>query len=93
MQILKADKLFSNIGEINTIDLEDIESINIDFSNISTIDFKAMKALLAMQKVAILNNKNFSLSNVNPKIKKMLEVTGLNKTFSQNVTNPILKVQ
>ena len=41
--------------------------------------------------IAILNNKALSIKNVNPKVSKMLDVTGLNKTFANVATNPITR--
>ena len=41
--------------------------------------------------VALLNNKSLSISNVSPKVGKMLDVTGLNKTFANVATNPMLR--
>ena len=52
---------------------------------------KAITTLLNVQKVALLNNKSLSISNVNPKVGKMLDVTGLNKTFANVATNPMLR--
>ena len=52
---------------------------------------KAVTTLLNIQKVALLNNKSLSISNVNPNVSKMLDVTGLNKTFANVATNPIAR--
>ena len=89
MQVLRAFELFNNIKNINNVDFDCISDIDIDFSNVNSIDLKAINILLNMQKVAVLNNKTLSVSNVNPQVRQMLEITGLDKTFSQNVTNPI----
>ena len=61
------------------------------FSNIESIDMKAITTLLNIQKVALLNNKSLSITNVNPNVGKMLDVTGLNKTFANVATNPMLR--
>ena len=89
MQILKAAELFKNIKNIDNIEFEKSKIINIDFSNIENIDLKAIKTLLNIQKIALLNNKSISISNVNPQVGKLLDVTGLNKTFANVATNPI----
>ncbi len=89
MQVLKAFDLFNNINNIDNFDIERVNDIDIDFSNINSIDLKAINALLKMKKVAVLNNKTLSLSNVSPDVSRILEVTGLDKTFERNVTNPI----
>ena len=61
----------------------------LDFSHIENIDMKAITTLLSLQKVALLNNKSLSISNVKPNVLNMLEVTGLNKTISNVATNPL----
>ncbi len=91
MQILKAIDLFNNINNINNNEFEQSESINLDFSNIEAIDLKAIKVLLDIQKVALLNNKTLSLCNVKPKVKEMLDLTGFNKTFANLTDNPVIK--
>ena len=91
MKVLKAADLFNNKESIDSIELENTSVINIDFSDVCSIDLKALNILLKMKKVAVLNNKNLSLTNVDSKVGQMLEITGLNKTFSRNATNPIKK--
>ena len=91
MQIIKAAELFNNIKSLDNKDFEQSRNINLDFSDIDSIDLKAVKVLLDIQKVALLNNKTLSVSNVNPNVGKMLDVTGLNKTFDNLATNPITR--
>jgi len=89
MQILRATEIFKNIRNIDNSAFEQSGNIVLDFSNIDNIDLKAITTLLNIQKVALLNNKSLSISNVNPKVSNMLDVTGLNKTFANVATNPI----
>lgn len=89
MQILRASELFNNINNIDSFEFENSKNIELDFTNIESIDLKAIKSLLNLQKVALLNNKSISISNVNPEVGKLLDVTGLNKTFANVATNPI----
>lgn len=90
MQILKAKELFDNQGNIDSLTFETSNSIDIDFSNVYSIDLEAINILLNLQKVAILNRKKLCISNVNPSVRRMLDITGLNKTFkASNTTNPI----
>jgi len=89
MQILRATEIFNNIRNIDNSAFEQSGNIVLDFSNIDNIDLKAITTLLNIQKVALLNNKSLSISNVNPKVSNMLDVTGLNKTFANVATNPI----
>ena len=91
MQIIKASELFKNIKNIDNKEFEQSKNINLDFSNIEAIDLNAVKMLLDVQKVALLNNKTLSVSNVNPNVSQMLDVTGLNKTFANLATNPITR--
>lgn len=91
MQVIRASELFKNIKNIDNTEFEQSRNINLDFSNVDSIDMKAITTLLNMQKVALLNNKSLSISNVNPKVGKMLDVTGLNKTFANVATNPMLR--
>ena len=89
MQVLRATEVFKNIRNIDNTEFERSGNIVLDFSNIENIDLKAITTLLNIQKVALLNNKSLSISNVNPRVNKMLDVTGLNKTFANVATNPI----
>ncbi len=89
MQTLRASELFNNINSISNVGFEENKNINLDFSDIKTIDMKAITVLLNLQKVALLNNKTLSMSNVAPEVGKVLDVTGLNKTFANVSTNPI----
>lgn len=91
MQILRATEVFKNIRNIDNSEFEKSGNIVLDFSNIENIDLKAITTLLNIQKVALLNNKSLSISNVNPNVSKMLDVTGLNKTFANVATNPITR--
>ncbi len=91
MQVIKAAELFNNIKSLDNKEFEQSRNINLDFSDIDSIDLKAVKVLLDIQKVALLNNKTLSVSNVNPNVGKMLDVTGLNKTFDNLATNPITR--
>lgn len=91
MQVVNASEIFQNIGNIYNQDFEDTNSITLDFSNIERIDLKAIKTLLNIQKVALMNNKSISIKNVKPSVGKILDVTGLNKTFANVADNPILR--
>ena len=91
MQLLKASELFNNNEKIDSLEFEKTSEINIDFANVRNIDLKAINILLNIKKVAVLNNKTLSLSNVCSSVKQMLDITGLGKTFSRNATNPITK--
>lgn len=91
MQVLRASEVFKNIKNIDNGEFEQSGGIVLDFSNIENIDMKAITTLLNIQKVALLNNKTLSISNVNPNVSRMLDVTGLNKTFANVATNPITR--
>lgn len=88
MQVIRATELFQSIRNIDNNEFEKSSKINLDFSNIESIDLKAITMLLNIQKVALLNNKSISISNVSPKVSRILDVTGLNKTFANVATNP-----
>ena len=89
MQTLRASELLKNINSISNVGFEENKNINLDFSDIKNLDMKAITILLNLQKVALLNNKFLSISNVAPEVGKVLDVTGLNKTFANVATNPI----
>ena len=91
MQVIRASELFKNMQSIDNKEFEKSHNINLDFSNIDSIDLKAIKILLDIQKVALLNNKTLSVSNVNQNVGQLLDVTGLNKTFANLATNPITR--
>lgn len=91
MQILRASEVFKSIRNIDNTEFEKSGDIVLDFTNIESIDLKAITTLLNIQKVALLNNKSLSISNVNPSVSRTLDVTGLNKTFANVATNPILR--
>ena len=91
MQVIRATELFQSIRNIDNNEFEKSSKINLDFSNIESIDLKAITMLLNIQKDALLNNKSISISNVSPKVSRILDVTGLNKTFANVATNPIAR--
>ena len=91
MQILRASELFNNIENIDNKEFENSKNIELDFSNIENIDLKAIKTLLNLQKIALLNNKSLTMRNVTPEVSQLLDVTGLNKTFANVATNPITR--
>lgn len=91
MQVIKATDLFKDIKTITNFDFERNNDLVLDFANIDNIDLKAITTLLNLQKIAVLNNKSLTIKNVNPNVSKMLDVTGLTKTFANVSTNPILK--
>ena len=64
MQIIRASELFNNMGNINNMEFENSKSITLDFSNIESIDLKAVTTLLNIQKVALLNNKSLLAKGV-----------------------------
>ena len=89
MQFIDASEIFNNIGNLYNKDFETSKNIMVDFSNIENIGLKDITTLLNLQKVALMNNKSISIQNVTPTVKKILDVTGLNKTFANVATNPI----
>ena len=91
MQVLRASELFNNIENIDNLEFENSKNIELDFSNIENIDLKAIKTLLNLQKIALLNNKSLTMRNVTPEVSQLLDVTGLNKTFANVATNPITR--
>lgn len=90
MQVLNAEEIFNN-GTIDNTEFEKAKKINLDFSNVNSIDLKAVRALLQLKKVALLNNKSLSISNVKPSVNNMLDVTGLKRTLEGVSTNPITR--
>lgn len=89
MQFVKASEVFKNIRNLYNSEFESANDIMLDFSNIDNIDFKGISALLDIQKVALMNHKSVTLSNVAPSVRNILDITGLNKTFSKVVTDPV----
>jgi len=90
MQCIDASEIFNNIGNLYSKEFETSKNIMVDFSNVENIDLKGITTLLNLQKVALMNNKSISIKNVTPPVKKILDVTGLNKTFANVATNPII---
>ncbi|MBQ4123385.1 STAS domain-containing protein [bacterium] len=91
MQFVQVSEIFKNIGNLYNSEFETAKNIMLDFSNVENIDLKGIKTLLNIQKVALMNNKSVVLQNVAPNVGKILDVTGLYKTFSIEATNPILR--
>lgn len=89
MHKIKALKLFKDSRFPDDFINDSGEEVVIDFMNIDYIELKDIKTLLDLQKIALLNNKKFRIENAKPEILQMLEVTGLYKTFSNLMTNPI----
>ncbi len=91
MQVIRAAELFNNINNINIPEFENTKNIEVDFEGIKNIDLKGITTLLNLQKVALLNKKSIFIKNLEPGIGQILEVTGLNKTFSNVASNPLIK--
>lgn len=89
MQTVKASELFDNDRDFYNSDIDNLKNITLDFSNIDTIDIKGITTLLNIQKLALINNKSISTKNVKPSVNRVLDITGLNKTFANLATNPI----
>lgn len=90
MHKIEALNLFRNNAIMDDLSLDTSDEIFIDFANIGNIDLKDITTLLDIQKVAILNKKKIKIENVCPEVLQILEITGLYKTFSNMMTNPIL---
>lgn len=91
MQFVQASEIFKNIGNLYNSEFETAKNIMLDFSGVEDIDLKGITALLNVQKVALINNKSITVKNVAPSVGKILDITGLNKTFSDTVSNPLGK--
>ncbi len=89
MYTVEALKLFNSDGLIDDLSIDAVDEIFLDFSDVSSIELKDIKTLLNLQKVAILNKKRIKIENVKPEVLQILEVTGLYKTFTNIMTNPI----
>ena len=81
--MINAAELF-NDKNIDSLDFEKSSEINVDFSNVHSIDLNAVNALLNLKKIALLNNKTLSLTNANSKIVQMLDITGFGENFVSN---------
>lgn len=91
MQTIQALNLFQNCDfNVDELSFDSYDDIFIDFSNVKNIDLQDITTLLNIQKLAILNKKKIKIENVSPEIRQVLEITGLYKTFSNLMSNPIL---
>lgn len=91
MRQVNVSEVFKNILNLYDNEFESAKSIMLDFSNIDNLDLKGIKTLLSVQKVALINNKSIKVKNVAPSVGKILDITGLNKTFSDSVSVPVRK--
>ena len=89
MYTIEALKLFNTDCLIEELSIESSDEISLDFSEVSRIELKDITTLLNLQKVAILNKKRIKIENVKPEVLQILEITGLYKTFTNMMTNPI----
>ena len=89
MHTIEALKLFNSDILMDELSIDAVDEISIDFSNVNNIELKDVTTLLNLQKVAILNRKRVKIENVKPEVLQILEITGLYKTFSNIMTNPI----
>lgn len=90
VQKIEALKLFDSSICMDDLSLDTADEISIDFANVGNIELKDITTLLDIQKVVILNKKKIKIENVRPEVLQILEITGLYKTFSNMMTNPIL---
>lgn len=89
MKTIEAFKLFKNSKGFGDLSLDDSDEIKLDFKNVSDIALQDIETLFDIQKIALLNQKKIKITNVCPEVKQILEITGLYKTFSNFMTNPI----
>lgn len=89
MQQVRMSEVFKNISNLYNNGFESAKNIMLDFANIESIDLKGITTLLNVQKVALMNNKSVSVKNVAPSVGRILDITGINKTFANNLTNPV----
>lgn len=90
MHTIEASKLFNNNVCVEELSLDTVDEVSLDFSNVGNIELKDITTLLDVQKVVILNKKKIRIENVRPEVLQVLEITGLYKTFSNMMTNPIV---
>ena len=90
LRTIEASELFSSKNYLDNLTIDEGEEISLDFSNVNNIELKDITALLNVQKVALLNKKRLKIENVCPDVLQVLEITGLYKTFSNMMSNPIL---
>lgn len=81
MQKIYIDKLLHNKNFIKSFNSEPNGLVALDFSNVTEIRLGDIQRLLDLQKMAIYNEFAVKLENLEPNISKVLEQTGLYKTF------------
>ena len=89
MHTIAALKLFNSDVYMDNMSIDAVDEISLDFSDVNNLGLKDITTLLNLQKVAILNKKRIKIENVRPEVRQILEITGLYKTFSNMMTNPI----
>jgi len=82
MQKIYINSLLENKNLIRNFMVEPNGQIALDFSNVREIRMKDIQKLMDIQKLAIFNSIEIRIENLEPDICKILEQTGLYKTFN-----------
>ena len=90
MNTIFADKLFKDKNLLNSIHIEEENSLTLDFKNVNDFTLNNIYDLLNLQKIALFNNVELNIKNTTPSVDKVLFETGIYKTLNGFSTNPIL---
>ena len=92
MQKIYINKLLENKNLIRNFMVEPNGQIALDFSNVREIRMKDIQKLMDIQKLAIFNSIDIKIENLEPDICKVLEQTGLYKTFNAVSSREKIKI-
>ena len=76
--IQELDPLVKSLGELVE---SDRNSIQLDLSNVETIDTAGIQLLAACRNTALARGKTFSISSMSDSVRDALQLTGLQEIF------------
>jgi anti-anti-sigma factor len=66
---------------VNTLDLEGVTHIVLDFTALEFLDSSAVKALLHLHEKHTGANRSVAIRHVQPQVRRIFEILGLERTF------------
>ena len=76
--IQELDPLVKSLGELVE---SDRNSIQLDLSNVETIDTAGIQLLASCRNTALARGKTFSISSMSDSVRDALQITGLQEIF------------
>tara|TARA_Y100000590_G_scaffold316283_1_gene357688 strand:+ start:138 stop:437 length:300 start_codon:yes stop_codon:yes gene_type:complete len=79
--IQELDPLFKSLGELVESDLN---SIQLDLSNVESIDTAGIQLLASCRNSALARGKTFKINSMSDPVREAMQITGMKQIFENN---------